>query len=434
MAGDVAFFGVKSIGLSEVNGRKPCDLLTAARHNLREIQAELGATGRIHPGRTADNVLMAGPDDAEGVQALANRLLGDAGIDPAKLRRDHAQALELVFGLPPGFKTDHAAYFAKCLDWVNAALGLPVLSMVIHHDESTMHAHVLLLPVKDGRHVGSGPIARAEFKRLREAFFVKVAGPAGLRRDGAKLRGASKALAVAAVLERCEAMGLPAANGPLWPVLLAAIERDPTGAVLALGIDLSACRKDAKPSPTGIDSDDERNPIGIERAQSDGDLNPIGIAKEGRKTRSLSCVGIDPPPTPQSAPDSRPGRAPATTEQTPAADHDQPGIESLAALWTVVGRQLPAWRVHPAGSKEAVSKATDRALHPLQHQDRPPPADRLELARAAQERAIARQARSKPAPAPLMADDAGAACRMVERDDGTMVDRSEFAHDLPEWD
>lgn len=426
MAGDVQFIAFKTIGLSRVNGRRPCTLVQAAGHNLRSLQGELGAVGRIDPRRSAENVLVSGPDTPEGVQALATSLLAAAGIDPAKMRRDHVQALELVVSLPPAAAIDAAAYFDCCMAWLDKALPLPVLLATIHHDEAAPHLHALLLPVLDGQYVGGRPIERAALLRLRESFFKEVAGPAGLQRTGAKLRGASKALAVAAVLERCEAMGLPAANGPLWPVLLAAIERDPTGAVLALGIDLSACRKDAKPSPIGIDSDDERNPIGIERAQSDGDLNPIGIAKEGRKTRSLSLCRDWPTTTPQSAPDSRPGHAPATAEQTPAADHkDQPGIESLAALWTVVGRQLPAWRVHPAGPKEAVSKATDRALHPLQHRDRPPPADRLAMARAAQQRAIERHARH----APVMAD-AGAACRLDERDDGTVVDRTEFAHEF----
>lgn len=405
MAGDVQFIAFKTIGLSRVNGRRPCTLVQAAGHNLRSLQGELGAVGRIDPRRSAENVLVSGPDTPEGVQALATSLLAAAGIDPAKMRRDHVQALELVVSLPPAAAIDAAAYFDCCMAWLDKALPLPVLLATIHHDEAAPHLHALLLPVLDGQYVGGRPIERAALLRLRESFFKEVAGPAGLQRTGAKLRGASKALAVAAVLERCEAMGLPAANGPLWPVLLAAIERDPTGAVLALGIDLSACRKDAKPSPIGIDSDDERNPIGIERAQSDGDLNPIGIAKEGRKTRSLSLCRDWPTTTPQSAPDSRPGHAPATTEQTPAADHkDQPrAIESLAELWEVVGRRV--------------------VRNPDPHRDRPPPADRLAMARRAQAKAIERHARH----APVMAD-AGAACRL--RDDGTVVDRSEFAHEF----
>ncbi len=411
MAGDVQFIAFKTIGLSRVNGRKPCTLVQAAAHNLRQLQGELGALGRIDPGRSAENVLVSGPDTPEGVQALATSLLAEAGIDPAKMRRDRVQALELVVSLPPGAAIDAEGYFARCMAWLAKALPLPILLATAHNDESAPHLHALLLPVLDGQYVGGRPIERAALLRLREGFFKEVAGPAGLQRTGAKLRGASKALALAAVLQRCEEMGLPLANGPLWPVMLTAIERDPTAAVQALGIDLSECRKEAGSNPIGIDLADVRNPIGIERAQSDGDLNPIGIAKEGRKTRSLSLCRDWPNPTPQSAPDSRPGHAPATAEQTPAADHkDQPrAIESLAELWEVVGRRV--------------------VRNPDPHQDRLPPADRLELARAAQQRAIERHARPKP-PAPVLADFAGAACRLDERDDGTVVDRTEFAHEF----
>ena len=87
MAGDVAYFAAKTIGMSKVNGRKPCDLLTAARHNLREIQAEMGSVGRIDPGRSATNAILAGPTDAAQVQALAVSLLAAAGLNPAAIVR-----------------------------------------------------------------------------------------------------------------------------------------------------------------------------------------------------------------------------------------------------------------------------------------------------------------------------------------------------------
>lgn len=62
---------------------------------------------------------------------------------------------------------------------------------------------------------------------------------------------------------------------------------------------------------------------------------------------------------------------------------------------------------------------------PSLHRDRLPPAERLEVARRAQAKAIERHARH----APVLAD-AGAACRLDERDDGTVVDRTEFAHEF----
>ena len=187
MAENIAHFAVKSIGLSRVNGRKPCTLLEAARHNLREIQAEQGATGHIDPTRTHANTVLHGPATAAEVCAQAEALQTGAGIVRGSLRRDHCQAIEAVFSLPQqAAMADPAAYFAQCLAWLAGALALPVLSAVVHRDESATHLHVLLLPVKDGAHVGSAPIDRAALKRLRERFFAKVAGPAGLKHAGAR--------------------------------------------------------------------------------------------------------------------------------------------------------------------------------------------------------------------------------------------------------
>ena len=298
MAENVAHFAVKSIGLSRVHGRKPCTLLEAARHNLREIQAEQGATGRIDPRRTHSNTVLHGPRAAAEVQTQAVALLAAANINADKLRRDHCQAIEAVFSLPPYAAIPNpAVYFAHCLQWLAADLRLPVLSAVVHRDESAFHLHVLLLPLEEGVHVGSAPIGREALKRLRANFFAKVAGPAGLKRMGAKMQGAFKQWAVAAVLCRCEALGLPEANGPLWPVLVAAIQRDPTAAAQALAID----QKSIAPAT----AQPQAYPIGIE-------ANPIGIEKEGQKCQSLSCVGFaakTPPVT---------SLAPAPAPQPPA--------------------------------------------------------------------------------------------------------------------
>jgi hypothetical protein len=332
MAEDIGFFAVKSIGLSRVNGRKPCTLLQAARHNLREIQAEMGAVGRIDPMRSASNIVLHGPSTAGEVQVQADALLAAAGIGTDKLRRDHCQGIEAVFSLPTGALVgDRPAYFRQCLAWVARATGLPVLSAVVHNDEAEQHLHVLVLPVRGCAHVGSSPIDRIELKRLRDDFFTQVAGPAGLKRTGAKVRGEVKKWAVAAVLSRCEVLGLPSATGPLWTVLVAAIEREPTAAMLALDIDVNSIRPcDAAPSP---------NPIGIEP-------NPIGFEKQGEKLEPYLCVGFaQPTPLPQ----------------------PQKAIDSLAELWLLVGCKLAA-----------------------------PRAARLRRARAAQQAAVVRHTRSAP--------------------------------------
>ena len=407
MAADIAYFAAKTVSMSKVNGRKPCDLLTAARHNLREIQAEMGSVGRIDPGRSATNAILAGPADAAQVQAKAASLLAAAGLNPAAMRRDHVQALEFVFSLPPSSGVDPAAYFDRCLAWLVEALPLPVLSAVSHADEHAPHLHILLLPLADGVYAGGKPVERPKLLRLRESFFNVVAGPAGLQRESAKLRGQAKRWAVTAVMARCEAMGLPAANGPLWPVLMSAIERDPTAAVRALGIELSA-QKDRQTQA-------EPNPIGIEGTTMSSKANPIGIEKQGEKIQSLSCVGIDSKTPLKTAPASRPGRAPAMPEpahkDSSGAGADGIGkrnvIESLDELWQRVGiRAMALPKIGRAGALLADKTAAGRT-------------DRLSVARAAQLEAIARHAIK---PLPVLADP----------DDDRHVDRSE-AQDLHAW-
>jgi hypothetical protein len=321
MAEDIGFFAVKSIGLSRVNGRKPCTLLEAARHNLREIQAEMGSVGRINPERTHTNSVLFGPLTAAEVQADAGAVLAAQGINADKLRRDHCQAIEAVFSLPPDAAvTDRAAYFARCLEWVAGAMCLPVLSAIVHRDESAEHAHVLLLPLRGCAHVGSAAIDRIELKRLRDSFFAEVAGPAGLKRQTAKVYGVTKQWAVNAVLSRCEALRLPAANGALWPVLVAAIKREPTTAMLALGISVNSIRPcDAAPSP---------NPIGI--------ANPIGFEKQGEKLEPYLCVGF--------------------ASQTPLPQPPK-AIGSLSALWALVGCKMAAPRADRLRRARAAQQA-----------------------------------------------------------------------------
>lgn len=258
------------------------------------------------------------------MQACADAAL--ARVDTSKLKRDHCQAIEVLFSLPAGYRSDAGAYFSRCLQWLEKALPLPILSAVIHHDEAAVHLHALLLPVLDGRHVGSAPIARTELKRLREAFFSQVAGPAGLKRDGAKLRGTVKQWVVGVVLRECKALGMPGAIGPLWPVLVAAIERDPAAAMVALGLDLSSVRAPAEPVANSAPA----SPIGVHP-------NPIGLQKGGQKTQALSCVGLDQHTAPK-----EPAKAVTTT----------------ADLWELVGCR--SMRKTPSVHRLTVARAAQR--------------------------------------------------------------------------
>jgi hypothetical protein len=146
-------------------------------------------------------------------------------------------------------------------------MGLPVLSAVIHHDEDAVHAHVLLLPIRNGLHVGGAPITRPELRRLRDDFFAKVGAPAGFQRVQARLYGESKRVAIEAVRAVCEARGLPDLNGPVWPVMTDCFKANPLPWVHALGIDLDEAHRAMRSA----------SPIGLGKLGSGTDA-PIGLA------------------------------------------------------------------------------------------------------------------------------------------------------------
>ncbi|WP_159462761.1 plasmid recombination protein [Caballeronia catudaia] len=160
---------------------KPGMVRTAARHNLREIQAELGATSHIDSNRTHLNEVLFGPYDADGVSALAKSLMSAAGI--SKLRKDAVRAVELVVGLPPASGIDTEAFFADALAWARNFFDVPVLSAVVHVDEDAPHIHVLLLPLVAGRMVGSAVMGnRSRLQAMHADFHAKVGSRYGLAR------------------------------------------------------------------------------------------------------------------------------------------------------------------------------------------------------------------------------------------------------------
>lgn len=423
MAESIQHFALKTIGMSTVNGRKPCTLMEAARHNLREIQAELGASGHINPRRMADNVTLAGPAAAAQVQATAEGLL--AAVDTSKLKRDHVQAIEVVFSLPLGAPVEPSAYFAKCVEWLRVAVPLPVLLAVVHSDESAPHAHVLLLPVKDGKHIGGALNTRPHLKQLRESFFNQVAGPAGLKRDGAKVRGMVKQWAIAAVLARCEVMGLPAVMGPLWADYRVSIERDPTPAMLALGIDVNALRPEQtrQASPIGLQS----NPIGLAP-------RAIGLQKESEKHQALSCVGLHQQITPASAPKAAPDAAAEPAMPPPA-------IDTMVALWAAVGCRS-MWTKPTAAERERLHKlamgraaererkATEaRQVQTERHSAKP---ERLQRATLAMQACTTRHDAPRHAASDTRHGQQSLQPHRVT-DDGLTRERYEHTHDLSAW-
>ena len=125
----------------------------AAKHNLRKIAAEIGADKRIDPARMHMNYILRGPDKVEEVAALRADMLKQAGIK--KLRTDAVQALEVVFTWPFPGEDAPRQYFEDCTQWAEKHFQVPVLSSIVHLDESEPHCHMLMLPLVNGRMNGS---------------------------------------------------------------------------------------------------------------------------------------------------------------------------------------------------------------------------------------------------------------------------------------
>ncbi|QWE17085.1 plasmid recombination protein [Polynucleobacter sp. AP-Nino-20-G2] len=153
----------------------------ASRHNLREIQAELGAYSHIDPHRSEANIILRGERTAQKVTQRANQLMLDAGV--SKLRKDAVRAIEIVFSLSPNVEIDVNGFFAKATSWAEAYFQVPILSSVIHHDEQAPHCHVLMLPLVGNRLVGSDLIGnRQSLERMQSDFYANVAHGFGLQR------------------------------------------------------------------------------------------------------------------------------------------------------------------------------------------------------------------------------------------------------------
>lgn len=240
----------------------------AAKHNLREIAAEIGAAGHIDPARIHTNLVLRGPASADKVAGDAKALMADAGI--TRQRVGSVMALELVFTLPPNTGVDVRKYFEDATRWAERFYQVPLLSSVVHLDEAAPHCHVLLLPIADGHMVGSDLHGgRAKLMAMQAAFQEQVRSRYGMARCAPAKRHSAAVRAEAMKLARnC----LEANSGLADDVLTALLKphtKGPEPLLLALGL----------PMPTPVPGQsfvaimtrptkpEQRNPIG-ERAQT----------------------------------------------------------------------------------------------------------------------------------------------------------------------
>lgn len=161
-----------------------------ARHNLREIQAELGADSSIDPLRTSQNVILRGAGLADEVAALAKALMAEAKEKYPKMksRKDQVLGLEAVISLPLNSGIDERAFFTDTLAWAEGYFEVPILSAVIHNDENKPHCHIVMLPLFNGRMIGGRIGFKKQANEMQAHFFEKVGQPYGLTRPPPKKR------------------------------------------------------------------------------------------------------------------------------------------------------------------------------------------------------------------------------------------------------
>jgi hypothetical protein len=293
-------------------------ITAAARHNKREIQAELGATGSIDPTRSCLNYAIAGPSVADDVGQLAKDLMRAAGL--LKLRKDAVMGLEAVFSLPPDTAIDDRAYFTDCAQWLGGYLGGSILSVDVHWDEAAPHCHVLLLPLVGGRMVGNKLLGGKQMlMAMQKDFHLKVASRYGMSKAPARLTGSTKQAASKAVLQHLRDTADPVLKSSGWPAYRDAIEAAPAPFLLAYGLELAAPEKKLRTftqimTSKGKGPAKEKNAIAFALPEKEQRLCPVAIAPKP------AC--LSPPPAARQLPHRQPAIDLPEIEAQDDEEHD----------------------------------------------------------------------------------------------------------------
>ena len=331
---------------------------TAARHNLREIQAELGARSHINPAQSCQNMRLAGPETAAEVADLADNAMLDAGIK--KLRKDAVRAVELVVSLPTGSPSEKVKeFFADALEWVRDFFDVPVLSAVVHLDEEAPHMHALLLPLANGRMGGSDLVGnRGRLQAMQAGFFESVACRYGLSRPrSAKrlshaTRGEAATVALACLQLHPERLQMPSVRTALHE----AIASHPEPILTALGLEMPTGR--AKPQKSFVQ-------IMTKACKPELRPNPIGFDAPAvtPKSKPYPCVGFENPPehSAPAKPEETPPPAIVQPDEAPPCDASPGDYKRVPddepSIWDEVSGELLPMPVKPPGKVRAWAQA-----------------------------------------------------------------------------
>ncbi len=167
--------------LLSVKKLKSLDLLkNALKHNLRQIPRELGENRHIDPEKCSLNLnLVGGTDPSKIARETEAKIVEATG---KKLRRNGVLALEYVVSLRPNTVVDINGYFPAVIEWLEDYLGCPIISAVVHLDEASPHMHVIVLPLRHERMMGSALVGyKGDLAALKQSHFKSVGQRFGLQ-------------------------------------------------------------------------------------------------------------------------------------------------------------------------------------------------------------------------------------------------------------
>ena len=166
--------------LLSVKKLKSLDVLkNCLKHNLRQIPREFGENRHIDPKRCSLNQnLVGGSDPSSMVKEVTANIVASTG---KKLRRNGVLALEYLISLRANTTVDINGYFPAVIEWLEDYLGCPIISAVVHLDEGAPHMHVVILPLRNGRMMGSALVGyKGDLAALKQSHYKCVGQRYGL--------------------------------------------------------------------------------------------------------------------------------------------------------------------------------------------------------------------------------------------------------------
>lgn len=339
-------------------------ILNVMRHNARELQEEIGvgADSGIDASRIHLNVTLHGPATADGVASAARDAMREHGI--VAPRKNATLGIEIVASLPAGLLIDHLAYFRDTAAWAQQHYRVPLLSAIVHNDESSPHLHLVLLPVRDGKLVGSELLGnRATMKAMQKDFHEQVAKQYGLRMPAAKKRHSAAQRAAGIALLRDTLQANSGLTERAIDALLVPHAKNPEPLLVALGLAMPApvvkgsfvATMTRKVRPENPDRIYKKSPIGHLRAQTAGGFLPENENSYALLGLPISAPNFQPSANPSNASNSAPGQQASSgpAAQPWTTNQQRERSTSTSATATVSTAQHQAASIEQSGASPA---------------------------------------------------------------------------------